>query len=94
MTRPTAPEGASVALELRGYRVRKHGLDMELDVDFPAGVNVVLGVNGVGKTTVLRSLVEPSWRAKTMNPRSPWTLSHVRGSPATSDLWLDRAPSS
>jgi ABC-2 type transport system ATP-binding protein len=50
-------------LRLRDYRVRKYVPDLVVETDFPAGVNLLLGVNGVGKTTILRSLVHPGLRA-------------------------------
>jgi len=54
--------GEAPVLELREYRVRKFVPEVRLDVDFPVGINVLLGVNGVGKTTILRSLVRPDLR--------------------------------
>jgi len=56
-------EDGRPTLTLRNFRVRKYVPNLVVDADFPAGVNLLLGVNGVGKTTVLRSLVHPGLRA-------------------------------
>lgn len=59
----TSPEDNRPTLKLRDYGVRKYVPGLRVEADFPAGVNLLLGVNGVGKTTLLRSLVYPGLRA-------------------------------
>jgi molybdate transport system ATP-binding protein len=48
---------AGAGLEVTGLRVRRPGLDLEADFSVPgAGLTVVAGPSGVGKTTLLRCL--------------------------------------
>lgn len=54
---------ATPSLRLRDYRVRKYVPDLVVEADFPVGVNLLLGVNGIGKTSLLRSLVNSRLRA-------------------------------
>lgn len=62
MTRdPTACSGPR--LELERYGLRRRVRELQVDATFAAGVNVLLGVNGVGKTTLLTSLVNPRLRS-------------------------------
>jgi ABC-2 type transport system ATP-binding protein len=58
----TDPKGALPVLRVRDLRPRKYAKHLRVDADFQAGVNVLLGVNGIGKTTLLNALANPGLR--------------------------------
>jgi len=57
------PEEGSPGLQLVDYRLNKYIPAMKIETTFAPGITVLLGVNGVGKTSLLRSLVHPALRA-------------------------------
>ncbi|MFL6106509.1 MAG: ATP-binding cassette domain-containing protein [Marmoricola sp.] len=58
-----APGMETFGLFLDGYHLRKHATGLMVDTTFEPGITVLLGVNGIGKTTLLTSLVRPDMRA-------------------------------